>query len=81
VPLIPGFNADRASLDGIARFVQTLPSVQQTHVLAYHTLGKAKYHALHIPYEMEPYPSMKLEEAEQWAGVLREYGFDVLVGG
>ncbi|HVN56589.1 MAG TPA: glycyl-radical enzyme activating protein [Anaerolineaceae bacterium] len=81
VPLIPDFNADRESLDGIARFVQTLQCVRQIHILAYHTLGKAKYHALHIPYELEPYPPMKPEEAEQWAEVLREYGFDVLEGG
>jgi pyruvate formate lyase activating enzyme len=81
VPLIPGFNADRESLVQIAAFVQSLQSVHEIHLLAYHTLGRAKYRALQIPYELEQYPPMKLEEAEGWADVLREFGFDVLVGG
>jgi pyruvate formate lyase activating enzyme len=81
VPLIPGFNADRASLAGIAEFVQSLKVVREIHVLAYHTLGKAKYRALGLPYELEQYAPMKLEEAEQFAGVFQEFGLDVLVGG
>ena len=81
VPLIPGFNADRASLAGIAEFVQSLKVVREIHVLAYHTLGKAKYHALGLPYELGQYPPMKHEEAEQLACVFQEYGFEVLVGG
>ncbi len=81
VPLIPGFNADRGSLTQIARFVQSLQNVREINLLAYHTLGRAKYRALQIPYELEQYPPMKLEEAEGWAAVLREFGFSVLVGG
>ncbi len=81
VPLIPGFNADEQSLAGIAGFVQSLQGVRSIHVLAYHTLGKSKYHALRIPYAMEPYPPMRLEEAEAWADIFRRHGFDVLVGG
>jgi len=81
VPLIPGFNADNESLTAIAEFIRSLQAVRETHVLAYHTLGRSKYHALGIPYELEQYPSMKLAEAEHWASIFREYGFDVLVGG
>jgi pyruvate formate lyase activating enzyme len=81
VPLIPGFNADRDSLAGIAEFVQTLQAVREIHVLAYHTLGRAKYRALGLPYELGQHPAMKLEEAEQLAEIFREYGFEVLVGG
>ncbi len=81
VPLIPGFNADPQSLAAIAKFVLSLQVVREIHVLAYHTLGKGKYRALGIPYELEHYPPMKLEEAEHWAAIFREYGFEVLVGG
>ena len=81
VPLIPGFNTDRGSLSGIAEFVQSLHLVREIHVLAYHTLGKAKYRALGLPYELGSRPAMKHEEAEQLASVFEEYGFEVLVGG
>jgi pyruvate formate lyase activating enzyme len=81
VPLIPGFNADRESLTGIAEFVRSLQVVREVHVLAYHTLGRAKYRALGLPYELGQRPPMKHEEAEQLATVFQEHGFDVLVGG
>jgi pyruvate formate lyase activating enzyme len=81
VPLIPDFNADRESIIAIAEFVQSLQVVREIHLLAYHTLGRAKYRALDIPYKMEKYPPMKLEEAEHWASIFRECGFVVLVGG
>lgn len=81
VPLIPGFNAERESLIAIAEFVQSLQTVHEIHLLAYHTLGKAKYRALGLPYPMEQYPPMKEAEAEAWASVFREYGFTVQIGG
>ena len=81
VPLIPGFNADRESLVAIAKFVRSLKVIREVHLLSYHTLGRSKYHALGIPYELEQYPAMTLEEANQWAAVFREHGFEVLVGG
>jgi len=40
-----------------------------------HTLGRAKYRALGLPYELGQHPAMKHEEAEQLAEVFREYGF------
>ena len=81
VPLIPGFNADRQSLAAIAEFVRSLETVREVHVLAYHTLGRSKYRALGLPYELEQHPPMKLEEANHWASIFSEYGFEVLVGG
>jgi len=81
VPLIPGFNADQASLMAIAEFVQSLQVVREIHLLTYHTLGKAKYRALGLPYPMEQTPPMKAEEAEEWASIFRENGFTVMIGG
>jgi pyruvate formate lyase activating enzyme len=81
VPLIPGFNADQVSLMAIAEFVQSLQVVREIHLLTYHTLGKAKYHALGLPYPMEQIPPMKAEEAEEWASIFRENGFTVMIGG
>jgi pyruvate formate lyase activating enzyme len=81
VPLIPGFNADAASLGAIAGFVKTLDRVKEVHVLGYHTLARAKYHALGIAYPFDNHPSMQKEETEKWAGVFRREGFNVVVGG
>ena len=81
IPLIPGFNADTDSLGAMAEFIQTLQVVREIHLVPYHTLGRSKYHALGLPYLMEQYAPMRLEEAEQYANVFREQGFEVLVGG
>jgi pyruvate formate lyase activating enzyme len=81
VPLIPGFNADQNSLVAIARFVKALWGVTEVHLLGYHTLGRAKYRALGLAYPLENKPPMLVEETKKWAGVFREEGLKVLVGG
>jgi glycyl-radical enzyme activating protein len=81
VPLIPGFNADDISLGEIAGFVKTLKRVKEVHVLGYHTLGRAKYHAIGIAYPFDDLPPMHMDETEKWADVFRREGFNVVVGG
>ncbi|HKS32539.1 MAG TPA: glycyl-radical enzyme activating protein [Enterobacteriaceae bacterium] len=46
VPLIPGFNADKASIKAITRFAADRLGVNEIHFLPYHTLGINKYHLL-----------------------------------
>jgi pyruvate formate lyase activating enzyme len=46
VPLIPGFNADKASIKAITRFAADRLQVNEIHFLPYHTLGINKYHLL-----------------------------------
>jgi len=81
VPLIPGFNADDASLGAIAEFVKTLKRVKEVHVLGFHTLGRAKYQAIGIAYPFENQPPMQVDETEKWADVFRREGFNVVVNG
>ncbi|MDM5071271.1 MULTISPECIES: glycyl-radical enzyme activating protein [Aeromonas] len=50
VPLIPGFNADRASIKAITDTAASLGTVQEIHFLPYHTLGMGKYALLDLPY-------------------------------
>ncbi|WP_039056435.1 glycyl-radical enzyme activating protein [Enterobacter sp. Bisph1] len=50
VPLIPGFNADKASIEAITRFAADVLKVNDIHFLPYHTLGINKYHLLGQPY-------------------------------
>lgn len=50
VPLIPDFNADRASVRAIVDFAATETGCQAIHFLPYHTLGINKYALLDQPY-------------------------------
>ncbi|MBV7598832.1 glycyl-radical enzyme activating protein [Aeromonas sp. sia0103] len=50
VPLIPGFNADRESIEAITDTAASLGTVQEIHFLPYHTLGMGKYALLDMPY-------------------------------
>ncbi|WP_105634087.1 glycyl-radical enzyme activating protein [Cronobacter dublinensis] len=50
VPLIPGFNADEASIRAITDFAADEARVKSLHFLPYHTLGINKYRLLDWPY-------------------------------
>ncbi|EOW6733074.1 glycyl-radical enzyme activating protein [Cronobacter dublinensis] len=50
VPLIPGFNADEASIRAITDFAADEARVNSIHFLPYHTLGINKYRLLDWPY-------------------------------
>ncbi|MFQ2043691.1 glycyl-radical enzyme activating protein [Aeromonas veronii] len=56
VPLIPGFNADRASIEAITDTAASLGTVQEIHFLPYHTLGMGKYALLDLPYQAPDAP-------------------------
>ena len=56
VPLIPGFNADRASIGAITDTAASLGTVQEIHFLPYHTLGMGKYALLDLPYQAPDAP-------------------------
>jgi pyruvate formate lyase activating enzyme len=81
IPLIPGFNTERKCLIAMAEFIRSLHTVREIQILSYHTLGKAKYRALGVPYLLEQVPPMAEEEAASLAGIFRDYGFEVTVGG
>lgn len=56
VPLIPGFNADTASISAITTFAAEVLKVRDIHFLPYHTLGINKYHLLGEPYSAPEKP-------------------------
>ncbi|SFT52174.1 pyruvate formate lyase activating enzyme [Kosakonia arachidis] len=56
VPLIPGFNADEASIKAITTFAADELNVSDIHFLPYHTLGMNKYHLLGEPYNAPEKP-------------------------
>jgi len=50
VPLIQGFNADKASVKNIIDFTANEINTEEIHFLPYHTLGMNKYKMLDMPY-------------------------------
>lgn len=86
VPVIPGFNADVASLSAIATFVLSLGQrVAEINLLPYHTLGKAKYQALGREYPWEDQPRLTDAETQRLAELVTEMvapaGMPVRIGG
>ncbi|HHW85525.1 MAG TPA: glycyl-radical enzyme activating protein [Chloroflexi bacterium] len=71
VPVIPGFNADPASLTAIATFVLSLGQrVSEINLLPYHTLGKSKYQALGRTYPWQDQPRLSDAEMQRLAAVM-----------
>jgi pyruvate formate lyase activating enzyme len=86
VPVIPGFNADEASLAAIVDFVLGLGgAVTELDLLPYHTLGKAKYRALGRDYPWDEQPRLGDVELARLADLVRGQvapaGISVRVGG
>lgn len=53
VPVISSFNDTVEEIRGIAAFADTLPGVEELHLLPYHRLGQDKYEGLGREYLME----------------------------
>lgn len=51
-PVIPGLNDDETNIRGIAKFVLTLPTVNEYELLPYHNFGVNKYKALGRHYKL-----------------------------
>ena len=60
-PIIPEKNLRDGHLRGIAELCASLKNVTEINVMAYHTLGSAKYDALSMPDEMKDIPPMSDE--------------------
>ena len=79
MPLIPGINNDRHTLDEIGAFLGKLP-VSKMKVLPYHSLARSKYIALDMRDTMPDAPSPTDDELNQAAEILRNYGINAISG-
>ena len=55
IPLVSGFNLDDAQLDASARYVASIPGVQQVNLLPYHRMGTGKSQRHGDPTADEPW--------------------------
>ena len=51
-PVIPGYNDDKKTLQGIALLLRDCPRVKTWRLLPYHSMAKAKYEAIGMTYAM-----------------------------
>jgi pyruvate formate lyase activating enzyme len=82
VPLVPGFNADPASLSAIVEFVRGLGGdINRLDLLPYHTLGQAKYAALGREYPWMGHARLDEAEVAELTRLVESYGLAATVGG
>ena len=81
VPIIPGFNSDRANIEQTAQFVQSLKSVRRVDILPYNRGGLEKAVRLNGKIDLMEAQAPDDGTMAQIADTLRSYGFEVKVGG
>ena len=81
VPIIPGFNDDRANLAETARFVQGLKTVRRIDILPYNRGGLEKAGRLTGSIDLMQAQVPSDDTMNEIAEFLRSYGFEVRIGG
>lgn len=80
VPVIPGFNHDEASMQGVFQLARDC-GVGRVDLLPYHTLGKNKYAALGLDYPMGDGSMLREQDLLPWQQLARELGLAASIGG
>ena len=78
-PVIPGFNDDLETIEGIVKFAKE-NHIDQVQLLPFHNLGKSKYDQMGIPYEYADTPNMKEEELEKYREIFERYEVKPIFG-
>jgi pyruvate formate lyase activating enzyme len=85
VPVIPGFNDDELSMNGILRFAAGLPrpseAKRRLDLLPYHDLAAGKYSGLGRSYAFPPGIRVESGRIDRYAERGRSLGLDISIGG
>lgn len=85
IPVIPGFNADAASMDAILAFAAALPNPgglpRRLDFLPYHELALGKYAMLDRDYPWPRSPGPERRDLERMGARARDLGFTTSTGG
>ena len=82
IPIIPGFNDSVEVIGGIADFVrQSLPIVEEIHLLPFHQYGAHKYGGLNRQYELKSYNTPGEKKLRTLSDVISRRGFRAVIGG
>lgn len=80
VPVIPGFNFDKESLNAIFNVAYAY-GILNVHLLPYHTLGIDKYEQLGLTYDLEATKSLTKEELSIYKKCGEKKGLKIQIGG
>lgn len=81
VPVIPGFNADKKSIEAIAAFATHMHNIKEIHLLPYHDLGSNKYGMMGKEYELTGVKTPDKDSIEEYKQIVEKYGFQCKIGG
>jgi pyruvate formate lyase activating enzyme len=78
IPLIPGFNADEASLFKMCSCLSNL-GIKQVSFLPYHRLGEVKYENLSLDYKMKGIPLLTKKQFDLLKVIPNRFGIELIV--
>ena len=70
--IVPGYTDGREQLLALGRFLRPFTNIEKVETLPYHTLGKAKYENLGIPYPLGDTPQLTSKDAKAALAVIEE---------
>jgi len=76
--LVPGWSDDDANVAATAAFAASLGVVERVDVLPFHQMGRFKWKAPSIPYELETLESPSTESVERALSIFRKEGLNAL---
>ncbi len=81
IPIVPGFNSDRANVEQTAQFLQSLQTIRRVDILPYNPGGREK--AVRLTGQVDLMAAQVPEDGTmaEIAGILQGHGFEVKVGG
>jgi pyruvate formate lyase activating enzyme len=81
LPLIPGFNDTEENVRATAKLVSGLKNIEALDILPYHRMGEPKWSQVGRTYDLHGLAPHGAERVYALAGIAREYGIEVTIGG
>jgi pyruvate formate lyase activating enzyme len=78
-PVIPGFNDDAESVEGVAEFLRDFANLSYYELLAFNPLGADKYHCLGLPYRMQEAQTIPVERMQELREAAAGHGLEVRI--
>jgi pyruvate formate lyase activating enzyme len=79
VPLIPCFNADRGSLEGICLFLKKARYRGPVHLMPYNRMAKSKYEKVGRGGRYRDMGELSAEMIDEFIALLHDYGFEAVI--
>jgi len=81
MPVIPGVNDDEENIRMLAHFLTTKTSVNDVHLLPFHTIGRDKYQRIGKEYLFDVPEPLQKNRVESLVSILEHAGIHAVIGG